>query len=269
MKGSKVSQNLLNLLDRPIAFHRVFADLTGSIPAALLLSQALYWQRRCPDGRNGWWWKTSEEWFEEWFEESRLTRREQQSARKTLVKLGILEETKKGVPCRLWYRLDLNNLMLLIQSAAPRQTGTTVRPVCRNAVGKFVTLRQPSVPKKRQTITESTSETSAEINPKPACGGNMLKQSKKEGLEYYQNMFGIEFPASVLNLDAPNRIAAIIIKAKLNPEEIRKVFAEFSSSKNKGDVYDLRALFVSLVKKAKTSELNLSVGGEKCLPPWV
>jgi len=265
MMSLKTEPHLIDLLDRPIAFHRVFADLTGSIPAALLLSQALYWQRRCPGGRDGWWWKTADEWFEE----ARLTRREQQSARKILVRLGVLEEIKKGVPCRLWFRLDLNKLLVLIQSAAPRQTGTTVRPVCRNAVGKFVTLRQPSVPKKRQTITEITTETPSKINPKPACGGNMLKQSKIEGLEYYQNMFGIEFPASVLNLDAPNRIAAIIIKEKLNSEEIRKVFAEFSSSKNKGDVHDPRALFVSLVKKAKTSELNLSVGGEKCLPQWL
>ena len=33
---------LLQLLDRPIAFHRCFVTLTGSVTAALMLSQALY-----------------------------------------------------------------------------------------------------------------------------------------------------------------------------------------------------------------------------------
>ena len=50
--------NSLNLLNRPIAFHRCLVILTGSILAALLLSQALYWQRRVPEQRDGRWFKT-------------------------------------------------------------------------------------------------------------------------------------------------------------------------------------------------------------------
>ena len=38
--------NILDLLDRPIAYHRIFARLTGSVHAALMLSQAVYWQNR-------------------------------------------------------------------------------------------------------------------------------------------------------------------------------------------------------------------------------
>jgi hypothetical protein len=34
-------QSVLALLDRPIAFHRAFATLTGSATAGLLLSQAI------------------------------------------------------------------------------------------------------------------------------------------------------------------------------------------------------------------------------------
>ena len=67
---------LLQLLDRPIAFHRCFVTLTGSVTAALMLSQALYWQRRCKEPE-GWWYKT----LEEWTEETGLNRRETEAAR--------------------------------------------------------------------------------------------------------------------------------------------------------------------------------------------
>ena len=33
---------ILNTLDRPIAFHRCFVTLTGSVTVALMLSQAVY-----------------------------------------------------------------------------------------------------------------------------------------------------------------------------------------------------------------------------------
>lgn len=40
---------IIYLLDRLIAFHRCFIDLTGSITAVLLLSQAFDWQHSCED----------------------------------------------------------------------------------------------------------------------------------------------------------------------------------------------------------------------------
>ncbi len=42
--GSNV--NLVELLDRPIAFHRPFVELGLGVTGALFLSQALYWSRR-------------------------------------------------------------------------------------------------------------------------------------------------------------------------------------------------------------------------------
>jgi len=37
--------NTIDILDRPIAFHRCFVEITKSVAGALLLSQAVYWQR--------------------------------------------------------------------------------------------------------------------------------------------------------------------------------------------------------------------------------
>jgi len=98
--------HLLQLLDRPIAFHRCFVTLTGSVTAALLLSQALYWQRRCKDAE-GWWYKTRDDWAEE----TGLGRYEQEGARKRLRKLGMLQEHLRGVPATVWYRVNEERLL--------------------------------------------------------------------------------------------------------------------------------------------------------------
>lgn len=92
----------LKQFGRPIAFHPILIDLTGSLATALFLAQALYWQRRCPEGRDGWWFKTQDQWKRE----TRLGRFEQESARKRLRQLGILEEQRRGLPPRLWFRVD-------------------------------------------------------------------------------------------------------------------------------------------------------------------
>lgn len=106
--------HLLHLLDRPIAFHRCFVTLAGSITAALMLSQALYWQKRTKD-HDGWWYKTRDEWTAE----TGMKRKEQEGARRKLRKLGLLHEQRRGVPAQLWYRVDeIRLLEMLAQPAA-------------------------------------------------------------------------------------------------------------------------------------------------------
>ncbi|MGL1664079.1 hypothetical protein ACSTJP_00070, partial [Vibrio parahaemolyticus] len=71
----------------------------------LMLSQALYWSKRTNDP-DGWFYKSQVEWEEE----TGMTRYEQEGARKALIKLGVLEELKRGVPCRLHYRVNMKAL---------------------------------------------------------------------------------------------------------------------------------------------------------------
>ena len=89
-----------------VAFYPRLADLTGSVTAALLLGQCLYWTRsvlrRQPE-RDGWFWKTSAEWQRE----TGLSRREQDSARRRLRTLGLLDEERRGMPAKRWFCLDL------------------------------------------------------------------------------------------------------------------------------------------------------------------
>lgn len=99
--------NILAVLDRPIAFQRVFVKLTDSINAALMLSQAVYWSSRTDDPA-GWFWKTQGQWEDE----TGLTRREQDGARKILDGdgLGFLLEEKRGIPPKIYYRVDLERV---------------------------------------------------------------------------------------------------------------------------------------------------------------
>lgn len=92
------------ILDRPIAFHRAFVDLTGSITAALFLSQAIYWQHRS-DG--GWWHKSRDEWQDE----TGMSRREQETARKKLRAFAWYHEEIRGMPRRVHIWIDLDALL--------------------------------------------------------------------------------------------------------------------------------------------------------------
>ena len=158
---------LLRLLDRPIAFHRCFVDLAGSITAALMLSQAIYWQQRTRDP-DGWWFKTRDEWQEE----TGLGRREQETARRKLRKLGVLREDLRGVPAQLWYMVDEIRLFELLAGASekgapvgtnpPNWKGGT-RPTGRaesaqQAGTKAPSKKAPFVPtfKGTETTTETT-----------------------------------------------------------------------------------------------------------------
>lgn len=89
-----------------VAFYPRLADLTGSVTTTLLLGQCLYWTRsvlRQQPERDGWFWKTAAEWQRE----TGLSRREQDSARRRLRALGLLDEERRGMPAKRWFRLDI------------------------------------------------------------------------------------------------------------------------------------------------------------------
>ena len=101
-----------SLLGRHIAFHRRLVDLTGSVKAALLLSQSIYWTRHGRDiaQSGGWFHKTTQQWT--W--ETGLSPKEQRLARDALHRLGIVQERRMGVPGRAYFRLDLEQLSHLL-----------------------------------------------------------------------------------------------------------------------------------------------------------
>lgn len=109
-----LSPNLLLELfgQTPIAFHPIYVDITGSLTAALWLAYAAYHVSEYGTDPEGWFQKTQEAWTVE----TRLTRREQESARARLRELGLIQE-RRGLNQPMSYRLVTARLVALLEAA--------------------------------------------------------------------------------------------------------------------------------------------------------
>ena len=105
---------VLTVFDQPIAFQRIFVDLTGKITSALMLSWAVQQYELGEVDNNGWFAKTAEDWTRD----TGLSRDEQIAAKRRLMELGILEEQRtrvdKGMRQVISYRLNFQVLQQLI-----------------------------------------------------------------------------------------------------------------------------------------------------------
>lgn len=110
-------QNALRaLFDRkPVAYYPDLADALDSVAAAIFLQELCHWERW---SRDGWVFRTQDEIKEA----TALKRSAQEGARKLLKKMRVVEEKLRGVPARLHYRVDHQNLsaILAIQIAESR-----------------------------------------------------------------------------------------------------------------------------------------------------
>lgn len=181
--------NIELLFDKPIAFHRPLVSITGSVTAALLLSQAIYWSKRCSTHADGsqWFYKTQADWEEE----TGLTRYEQESARKSLRDKGIIKEKRVGIPAKLFFTVDFSKLSDLLESHYPanKDAGKPHTVMLENGNQDCGNPADSSAEKPRSN-TEITTETTTEITTE------ITKTTRKQ-----KNTFSL--PAG-LNLDAWN-----------------------------------------------------------------
>lgn len=132
------------LLARPIAFNRAFVDLTGSVQAGLMLSQAYYWSDKTKDG---WFYKSAQDWEDE----TGLSRREQETARKALKKTGFWLEKLKGVPATLHFKIDMEKMFSSLADLV--KLDATKAPDLSSQKGETL-------------FTETTTETTTPVSPK-------------------------------------------------------------------------------------------------------
>jgi hypothetical protein len=88
------------LSDRPIAFHPELARAFGGINEALFFQQIAYWSDKGDDPE--WIYKSQVELEAE----TCLSAYQQKQARDHLKRLGVLQDERRGVPARLYYRVD-------------------------------------------------------------------------------------------------------------------------------------------------------------------
>jgi hypothetical protein len=123
---SSAAQQVLNRLrDRPVAYHPRLAEVLGGTDEALFVSQLLYWDGKgSTPGR--WIYKTQPEWARE----TGLSRYKQLRIRRHLRELGVLQERLRGIPARLYYRLDLRALKALVDDrTTPDEAAGAVQSV--------------------------------------------------------------------------------------------------------------------------------------------
>jgi len=112
------------LLGPSVAYHRALAGIAGGVHGGLMLSRALYLTRLQRRRQLDAWICNS---AARWSEEIGLTRREQETARRELTRVGIWEEALRGIPPSLVARVRLDCLLALL---------TDSRPVASDAAGQ-------------------------------------------------------------------------------------------------------------------------------------
>ena len=149
--------------DQPIAFNKHYVFIGCGINGALMLSQLVYWTARTKNS-DGWIYKTQHDWTME----TGLTRKEQENARKKLKDLGFLTENKRGVPCKVYFKVERENLYKALIEYSESLDSSQYAPNGQSSLNEtdelVGTKRTNSVAPNGQSITENTTENTTDIN---------------------------------------------------------------------------------------------------------
>lgn len=131
---SNINNTLQSIIgSKTVAFYSIFAKALGSVPAAVMLSQGLFWQERSRYEKHlvlidnkAFFKKTAEEWYDE----TGLTKEQQLPARKLLQQFEIFETKLHGMPATVHFRVDIDAIVAVINRY--QLTGLTVAVKDRN-----------------------------------------------------------------------------------------------------------------------------------------
>ena len=158
---------LEDVLLRPVAFHRVLAEVAGTVGGGVFLSQAVYWSSRTTDPAR-WFHKSAGEWNEE----TAIRQDELTSIRARLQKLGIIEYEVRGLPAKGWYRVNMAALEAAVEAAI--EARKLVSGIPETVLGDPQNLDR-EFPKHN---TETTAETTAERSSPKASTKPPARQRK-------------------------------------------------------------------------------------------
>lgn len=144
---------ITTLLQQTIAYHPVFRDVAGSTVGGVFLSQAYYWSTggRIAAERSGWFYKTGAQWEAE----TRLSRSEQERARRDLKAVGLLEEKRQGRPAKLYFRLNVNRLFKLIEALSEGKPALKKPKQNRSLQDSAIKAEEPEKANKNNSMQDS------------------------------------------------------------------------------------------------------------------
>jgi hypothetical protein len=149
-------------LGRAIAYHPGLAQMVGSVKAGLMLDQLIYWWPKRNDDRGVY--KTQKSWTEE----TGLSRREQETARKQLSELGIVETEYDRLNHRLYFIVNEERLEELWQEHVhSRMSESDSRESTKRTVGNVQNVQSSIVHKTTTEITTPDTSRAPARGPKP------------------------------------------------------------------------------------------------------
>ena len=159
------------LLKRPVAYHPILAKLTGSVSAAVMLSQGMYWQEISEHDGKEWFWVTANGWLDQ----CGLTQNMQDTAREILRKTDFWFERRAGLPAKLYYRIDAEILVSRITGYLDGE-----RIVYRKTGNKESALRDTSNGRYRKQAVRKTDNKESISILKENSDENINPVSEKE-----------------------------------------------------------------------------------------
>jgi len=212
---------LIGFSSKIVAYHVDLAILCKSVNAGLFISQLLYWtkQESCKDG---WIYRTQDQLFQE----TGMTRRNQENARKVLRDLNILEEKQKGVPKKLYYKINQKCLNDIIE-------GRTLKNVQSEHSSVNETYTQ-----ERTDRTDSSVQSVQTINKNTKDYNKINKESvhTRNDLNAIQEKYGnksVDPSETTLTADVKNKYTSLNAEnKKLLWDELRKTIWDYGKSRN-------------------------------------
>jgi len=159
-KHQRVLYELLH--ERPVAYSPKLTFVLGSVKAAVLMSQLLYWSDK-GIRKDGYIYKT----IEEMKEETALSRAEQDSAIKRCKQLKVLDVILKSIPAKRHFKIDVERLIDLISdwSKDDKQAGY---------------ISSISIEQAKQSITDKTQESTQNNNFKNKGSKREVESRRKD-----------------------------------------------------------------------------------------
>ncbi|NWO07177.1 MAG: hypothetical protein HLX50_16255 [Alteromonadaceae bacterium] len=168
---ARVSPSVVQkILGRVVAYHAAFTLLPGvSVPGAVFLSQAFYWTRNTKAEERGGWFYKNQRGRDSWESETGLSPKQQANARKSLVEIGVLEEERRDVPAKMWYRVNCERLLELLAEQFDKESSGSG---CNSQLFPLVDSTIPSgqsgdqdgqtlIRPKGKSITENTTQSTS------------------------------------------------------------------------------------------------------------
>ncbi len=156
--------------EHPIAYMPIYSRVTGSVTAGILLSQIVYWDGKMQHRE---FYKTDKDFSEE----LSMGLSELKNAKKRLIKIGLVDVVRRGIPAKTHYKLNLAKLADVITTFV-KKTNTVSRKT-QNKINQKIT-----------TNTDTTQNTIPNINLYA-----FLNQKSKHDKDTIEN-FLIKYPSN-------------------------------------------------------------------------